>query len=46
MKDTTNINDKNSNKFTTPLKPGDISVMYNRTRGKGPSHNGICNTIA
>ena len=28
MEDTAKTDDKNSNKFTTPLKPGDIGIMY------------------
>ncbi|KAK6178741.1 hypothetical protein SNE40_011255 [Patella caerulea] len=48
MQDTANDDAKNQNKFKTPLKPGDIGVMYDGTwqkRGKGLSHNGICNTM-
>ena len=31
LEDTANTDDKKSNKFTTPLKPGDIGVMYEGT---------------
>ena len=31
MEDTANTDDKNSNTFTTPLKPGDIGIMYEGT---------------